>query len=280
MYSMSSVRATEHPITSKDMNQNPYTTPLIKPSMFSSSHHEHQPYESVVNPELPILHPNVFQLPTTSTQPLLLPQSAFSPLNMPQNGAPWKCPEWMANQNIQPGSYMSFNGLQSQQRLPFKRKAAPDMDLESIQSKQLITEEKMAAHLDGLHISSEFKAHDINQTTKTNEAFDVDSDSSDSFISYPANLQDIEEKLKRAQKIVVADVVKSIQEEPLLPAAILERFEKPCKALVIWQPPQRLTDMIVSKASQEQQQDDDENADNNNVDLIDANNDLQMDMDS
>lgn len=150
----------------------------------------------------------------------------------------------------------------------------------SIQSKQLITEDKMAAHLNGLHISSEFKAHDINQTAKTNETLDIDIESSDSFVSYPPSLQDIEEKLKRAQKITVSDVVKSIQEEPLLPAAIMERFEKPCKALVIWQPPQRITELIVSKASQEQQQEDDENIDNNNFEFADANNDLQMDLDS
>lgn len=138
----------------------------------------------------------------------------------------------------------------------------------------------MAAHLSGMHISSEFKAHDINQTTKASEALDVDADSSDSFLSHPPSLQDIEEKLKRAQKITVADVVKSIQDEPILPAAIMERFEKPCKALVIWQPPQRITDMIVSKSSQEQQNEDDANADNNNVEFMDANNDLQMDLDS
>lgn len=70
-------------------------------------------------------------MPSTLNQPFSpQQQSALCSLNVPQNGAPWKCPEWMANQNIQPGSYMSFNGLQSQQRMPFKRKAAPDMDLE------------------------------------------------------------------------------------------------------------------------------------------------------
>lgn len=128
----------------------------------------------------------------------------------------------------------------------------------------------MAAYLNGLHISTEFTTHDINQTNS----------SSNTFSSYPASLQDIEEKLKRAQKITVSDVVKTFQDEPLLPAAIMERFEKPCKALVIWQPPQRVTDLIISKTEQEAQNGDDESADNNNVDFLDANNDLQMDMDN
>lgn len=82
----------------------------------------------MVNPELPLPCSNVFQMPSTSNQPVQQP--IISPLNVPQNGTVWQCPEWMVNQNIEPGSYMSFNGLQSQQRLPFKRKAAPDMDLE------------------------------------------------------------------------------------------------------------------------------------------------------
>lgn len=136
----------------------------------------------------------------------------------------------------------------------------------------------MAAHLNGLHLSSDFKTHDINQ--KESNATPP--------LPYPATLRDIEEKLKRAQKITVSDVVKSIQEEPLLPAAIIERFEKPCKALVVWQPPQRLTDLIVSKAVQEQQASDDEsndnnnedsNSDNNNVEFMDANIDTEMELD-
>lgn len=54
-------------------------------------------------------------------------QPRYSPLTVPQAGIPWKCPEWMVNQNIQPGSYMSFNG-QQQSRLPFKRKGEPDIE--------------------------------------------------------------------------------------------------------------------------------------------------------
>lgn len=139
----------------------------------------------------------------------------------------------------------------------------------------------MAAHLNGLHISSEFTAHDMDQSTsKRNISIPM---------SYPATLQDIEEKLKRAQKITVSDVVKSIQDEPILPAAIIERFEKPCKALVVWQPPQRIADLIVSKSLREQQTSDDEsndnnnddsNSDNNNVEFMDENNSTEMDMDS
>lgn len=133
----------------------------------------------------------------------------------------------------------------------------------------------MAAHLNGMHISSNFTAHDINQSTN-------DEPSDFSVYSYPSSLQEIEEKLKRAQKITVSDVVKSIQDEPLLPAAIMEHLEKPCKALVIWQPPQKITDYIISKTEQQQQNDDDDDdADNNNVEFTDTTNtESQMDLDS
>lgn len=153
-------------------------------------------------------------------------------------------------------------------------------DHRDVQTKRLLTEEKMAAHLNGLHISSEFKPHSINQSGQSNEPLDVDVDPVESFTTYPCSVQDIEEKLKRAQKITVSDVVKRFQDDPILPAAILERFEQPCKALVVWQPPQRINDLIVSKLEQQKQNSDDENADNNNVDFVDANNDLVMDTDS
>lgn len=136
----------------------------------------------------------------------------------------------------------------------------------------------MAAHLNGLHISSEFRAHDINQSAQNSDTLDIDVDSSTVSSPYPSSIQDLEEKLKRAQKITVSDVVKSIQEEPLLPQAILERYEKPCKALVIWQPPQRIADLIVSKSRQDQMTSDDEDNDNNNVEIIDIGSDPDSEM--
>lgn len=146
----------------------------------------------------------------------------------------------------------------------------------------MITEEKIAAHLNGLHISSEFTRH--NSMNDTNNTFDVDidnfNDNTQLYSTYRCSVEDIEEKLKRAQRITVADVVREISEEPLLPASIMERYEKPSKALVIWQPPQRISDLIVSKSQQKQQSDDDETLDNNNIEFNDLNNEAQMDLDS
>lgn len=145
-----------------------------------------------------------------------------------------------------------------------------------IKSKQLITDEKMAAHLNGLHISSDYTAHqEMDEMTNAETPDETHS-------MFPCSLQDIEEKLKRAQRITVSDVVRKIQDEPLLPAAIMERFEKPCKALVVWQPPQRLTDLIISKATQENENNDDEDAANNNVEFFEEAeiNEAQMELDN
>lgn len=101
-----------------------------RPSVFSNSHHQHQQYSTIVNPELPISDSSVLHWPPTpsTSQHIHVQQTSFNSLNVPQTGVPWKCPEWMANQTIQPGSYMNFIG-QQQSRLPFKRKAAPDLDM-------------------------------------------------------------------------------------------------------------------------------------------------------
>lgn len=144
----------------------------------------------------------------------------------------------------------------------------------------------MAAQLNGMHISSDFTAHNTNTGASSSSSDgQLNADNCESLISYPTSVQDIEEKLKRAQRITVADVVRKIQDEPLLPASIIERFEKPCKALVLWQPPPKsLTDLIVPKSSrQEDSSDDNDNQqdqDNNNTELMDLNNDIELDVDN
>lgn len=79
---------------------------------------------------------NTASNPTPTTIELNLPNAAtnqintvqtFAPLPMPSNNLPWKCPDWMTTQNIQPGAYMNFNG-QQQIHLPVKRRAPADID--------------------------------------------------------------------------------------------------------------------------------------------------------
>lgn len=107
-----------------------------------------------------------------------------------------------------------------------------------------------------------------------------------------AETLDIEEKLRRAQRITICDEIRKLSDEPLLPQSILDRFEKPCRALVLWQPPHKLTDLIVPKDGRDRTDNDEiaeedmEEANNNNHsnnnnedDSIDLNNEASMELD-
>lgn len=157
-------------------------------------------------------------------------------------------------------------------------------------AKQLITDERMAAHLNSLHISSNYTPHTAGQTgtatTTTAEASQWDGHEYNASASSYAAIasHDLEQKLRNASRITVCEEIRKLAADPILPQAILERFERPCTALVLWQPPQRIADLIVSKEVEAKRKNDDANADNNNSMTIDLNNetidamDLEVEM--
>ena len=79
------------------------------------------------------------------------------------------------------------------------------MPFPSRPAKQLITEEKMAAHMNSLHISSEYTPHSL----ASDEVMDV-------------GMEPVSEKL-RGHRIVLSEELKKLQKEPLLPASLIER---------------------------------------------------------
>lgn len=94
----------------------------------------------------------------------------------------------------------------------------------------------MSLHLNGMHLSDSFQAHNINLSNKTFEEEDMD-------MSYNVNLspQELERRLKNAQRITVCDDIKKSlqqQENEIIPKVLLDRIEKPCRALILWTPPQ------------------------------------------
>lgn len=76
-------------------------------------------------------------------------------------------------------------------------------------AKLLITEEKLQAHLNGLHISSDYTEH----TLASEELMDVGME--------PPRVGD-RNKIK-GPKVVLSEELKRLQREPLLPAALIER---------------------------------------------------------
>lgn len=126
-------------------------------------------------------------------------------------------------------------------------------------TKRHITDELMAQHLKDLHISSQFTAHMAadSQTAGAGEAaFAAAAAAAPSASSMDINppetsyrssrggasmysiQKDLQRKLSKAQRITLCDEIRNIQSEAPLPESLLyHRHERPCNALVLWQPP-------------------------------------------
>lgn len=155
-------------------------------------------------------------------------------------------------------------------------------DVPLLPTKHFITEEKMAAHLSGLHISSNYITHNVNSSDNSGASIvspDMSMDSDASNYRIPMTSKDLEEKLKNANRITICDEIKKLQQdEPLIPKVLLARFEKPCTALVLWQPPQKINDMIVPLKDKEDEIVEEEKRDNNNSTDIDLNCSMDLDI--
>jgi hypothetical protein len=142
-------------------------------------------------------------------------------------------------------------------------------------TKHFISEEKMIAHMNGLHLSDNYQPHNL--SPKQTESSEMD--------AYNVNLtpQELEQRLKNAQRITVCDQVrKSLREEnEIIPKVLLNRIEQPCRALVLWRPPQDIQHLAVGYEhlrDREHLSDEDESemqmdSNNNN----DPNNNMDMD---
>ncbi|GBP64874.1 hypothetical protein EVAR_49806_1 [Eumeta japonica] len=157
----------------------------------------------------------------------VMPVPTGTPWNM--QGIPWGMP------SPQP-SLVQFTAPHHQELpkvtsvLHSKRKP---VDIEpAIPAKQLITEEKMAAHLSGLHISLDFTSHGASSESSMEITPEMENNN---FLN--------SEQLKGV--IVLSDEIKNLKDEPLIPAALIERLEKPCMSLVVWEPKKNVLDEVA-----------------------------------
>ncbi|XP_026740293.1 uncharacterized protein LOC113502796 [Trichoplusia ni] len=145
------------------------------------------------------------------------------------SGAPWNA-QGVTWGLAAPPHLVHFTALhpEVEQKFPQLHCKRKSLDVEPvIPAKQLITEEKMAAHLNSLHISSEYTPHAL---ATVNEGMDV-------------GMEPVSEKLK-GHTIVLSEELKKLQEEPLLPAALIDRFEKPRMSLVVWKPRENILEKL------------------------------------
>lgn len=127
----------------------------------------------------------------------------------------------------------------------------------------------MVAHMNGLHLSDNYQTHDVSPTQTESSEMEA----------YNVNLtpQELEQRLKNAQRITVCDQVRrGLREETeIIPKVLLNRIEQPCRALVIWRPPQDIERLLTTYEPSQEISDPEEVYDNNNND---PNNNMDMDV--
>lgn len=135
----------------------------------------------------------------------------------------------------------------------------------------------MAHYLNSLHISASYTSHQNESDMSLHEALDeAIADNELSVPSYAAIASsDLEEKLRHAQRITLCEEIRKLAADPILPQAILDRLEKPCTALVLWQPP-KITELIIPKQMERARKRNDAEQDNNNSLMIDLNNGIRI----
>lgn len=116
----------------------------------------------------------------------------------------------------------------------------------------MITEDSMAAHLSNLHISG-MDHNDVGSVPGTWRG--------ESLKNYTVNMTqwDLERKLRTAQKITVCNEILELDRErdTILPEILLNRISKPCSALMLWQPPPALANLIDVQSSAEKKSNND-----------------------
>ncbi|KAK7870759.1 hypothetical protein R5R35_009905 [Gryllus longicercus] len=117
-----------------------------------------------------------------------------------------------------------------------KRKIDAEMALPP--TKQLITEEKMAAHMRQLHISNSYTSHE-------ESVIGTMASKSESSIVAPT----IPAEEQAYKRLVLCEELRQLQSEPLLPQCLLTSVQRPSMALVLWQPPAGKVGDVLSRAA-------------------------------
>ncbi|XP_077291348.1 mst85C [Arctopsyche grandis] len=164
------------------------------------------------------------------------------PTGLPWNiqGMPWSATE--PHPTLVHFTAQSQDGTIARMKMfPSKRKA----DLFSpIPTKQVKTDEAMAAHLNCLHISPDFTTHcTANDTLDANDDSDamaMNDQAIDRLKAYkPYNT--LEDRLKTAERIVLCEEVRRFKSESIIPESLINKLEKPCMSLVLWKPPEKIS---------------------------------------
>ncbi|KAK8743123.1 hypothetical protein OTU49_001541, partial [Cherax quadricarinatus] len=219
-----------------------------------------------------------------TTSPLSSPQAGYPPVSRPSIASMWGiggfttppmppppvvCPNTTASTlgipQMPSATYfnsrapMGFNFRMAGSHLngyPFVYKRKPEEEPEEVSghyqyqvkpvAKQHISEERMAAHLNSLHLSESYYNHRLGKkgcVSDIDMMLDEETDEGlgNNGISQPWK------SAKTPSCIVIADEVKQIiPGESQLPASLLKKLTKPSMEVVLWQPPENIIRNIIS----------------------------------
>ncbi|KAM7360606.1 mst85C [Cochliomyia hominivorax] len=182
---------------------------------------------------------------------------------------------WKITKTDHTGDVMEFTAHAPHRRalLHQKRKSEFNATTATLPVKQFISEEKITAHFNGLHISSDYIQHNTGCMTDNN-GVELPTTSGKCFSNltyedYQVTAKELEEKLRNANRITMCDELKKFNEEQkkasYLPEALFNRIQKPCTALVLWQPSPILNMFKQSKLKNTNNRNDNEKVKNETI---------------
>lgn len=126
---------------------------------------------------------------------------------------------------------------------PLKRKDYAFEDLtECPTRKQLITEEKIAAHMSRLQISRSESPHEQTASLSTARSQSMTVENANDSIADRL-------KIRSDSRLVLSEEFKNLRQQTCLPQALLEHMTKPSMAVVLWQPPRNILGELTSPSS-------------------------------
>ncbi|XP_078037749.1 uncharacterized protein LOC144470453 [Augochlora pura] len=188
--------------------------------------------------------PSIFQhminQQSVSQQPgpwMHLPQ--VHPMSMP----------WSMSSLQQPKLVRFTGGTTFEPILHQKRKLELSDIVDTRQTKQFITEEKMAAHFKDLHISPNYQPQSppIPSTSVADAQVTSSEELNMDLEVGVTNLGDADVAKSGHPKLILSEELKRIQPEPVIPPSLLSKLERPSMALVLWEPPNKHLRLLSSR---------------------------------
>lgn len=160
----------------------------------------------------------------------------------------------------------------------------------------------MVAHMISLHISHDYTSHnspddpsldvDPQQQQQQQQTYNPNHHQT-SYNNLLLSKFNLEQKLRNARNIKICEEVRKLHNpDAIIPKALLNHMEKPCTALVIWQPQKSLEDFVAGptpppnnsnsptplNSHRIEFEDDYDDCDNNNSSSVDLNSFMDLDV--